>query len=53
MGLADRIVILREGRQMGTVERERFSDELILKYATAVETGRAEVHQQPMDTLRP
>ena len=43
MGLSDRIVILREGRQMGTVTRDRFGDELILKYATAVETGREAV----------
>jgi ribose transport system ATP-binding protein len=47
MGLADRIVILREGRQMGVVPRDQFSDELILKYATAVATDRAEIHPQP------
>ncbi len=40
MGLADRIVVMREGHQMGIVEREEFSDERILAYATAVETGR-------------
>jgi ribose transport system ATP-binding protein len=36
MGLSDRIVILREGRQMGIVNQDQFNDELILKYATAL-----------------
>lgn len=38
MGLADRIVVLREGRQMGIVCQDQFNDELILKYATALKT---------------
>jgi ribose transport system ATP-binding protein len=42
MGLSDRIVILREGRQMGIVEREQFSDRRILEYATAVAVDHAE-----------
>jgi ribose transport system ATP-binding protein len=46
MGLADRVVILREGRQMGVVPRDQFSDELILKYATAVPTDRAQANPQ-------
>ncbi len=46
MGLSDRIVILREGRQMGTVTREQFDDQLILKYATAVESGSGQATLQ-------
>jgi ribose transport system ATP-binding protein len=46
MGLSDRIVILREGRQMGTVTRDQFGDQLILKYATAVETGSGQATPQ-------
>jgi ribose transport system ATP-binding protein len=42
MGLSDRIVILREGRQMGIVEREKFSDQRILEYATAVAVDQSE-----------
>ncbi len=36
MGIADRVVIMREGKQMGIVERSEFNDELLLKYATAL-----------------
>jgi ribose transport system ATP-binding protein len=41
MGLSDRIVVLREGRQMGTVVREDFNDELLLQYATALKSDDA------------
>lgn len=34
MGIADRIVIMREGSVMGIVERSEMSQELIMKYAT-------------------
>jgi ribose transport system ATP-binding protein len=46
MGLSDRIVVLREGRQMAIVDRAQFSDELILKYATAVATDRTSANLQ-------
>jgi ribose transport system ATP-binding protein len=46
MGLSDRIVVLREGRQMGTVERKDFNDELLLQYATALKTDTAPVTSQ-------
>ena len=42
MGISDRIVVLREGRQMGVVEREQFDDELLLKYATALKSDAAQ-----------
>jgi ribose transport system ATP-binding protein len=38
MGLADRIVVLREGRQMSIVPRAQFNDELLLMYATALKS---------------
>lgn len=41
MGLSDRIVVLREGRQMGTVARQDFKDELLLQYATALKSDDA------------
>lgn len=41
MGLSDRIVVLREGRQMGIVERKDFNDELLLQYATALKSDAA------------
>jgi ribose transport system ATP-binding protein len=41
MGLADRIVVMREGRQMGIVERKDFNDELLLQYATALKSDSA------------
>jgi len=34
MGLADRIVVMREGRCTGILNREEFDDEKILRYAT-------------------
>jgi ribose transport system ATP-binding protein len=36
MGIADRVIIMREGKQMGVVSRDEFNDELLLKYATAL-----------------
>ncbi len=42
MGISDRIVVLREGRQMGVVERKQFNDELLLKYATALKSDAAQ-----------
>lgn len=44
MGLSDRIVVLREGRQMGTVARKDFNDELLLQYATALKSDDALVN---------
>ena len=38
MGLSDRIVVLYEGRQMGVLEREAFSQEKILSLASGVTT---------------
>jgi ribose transport system ATP-binding protein len=42
MGISDRIVVLREGRQMGVLERKQFDDELLLKYATALKSDAAQ-----------
>lgn len=42
MGLSDRILVMREGHQMGIVPRDQFNDELLLKYATALQTDGAE-----------
>jgi len=36
MGLSDRIVVLCEGRQMGTLEREEFNQEKILTLASGI-----------------
>lgn len=37
MGLADRIIVMREGKQMGIIDRSDFDDELLLRYATALQ----------------
>ena len=34
LGMADRIIVLSEGQMMGTVEKEDFSQEKILKLAS-------------------
>jgi ribose transport system ATP-binding protein len=44
MGLADRIVVLSEGRITGVVARAAFSQELIMAYASRT-TGREPVHE--------
>ncbi len=40
----DRILVMHHGRIVGEVERRDFSEELILSYATGLESGRKEEH---------
>ncbi len=41
ISLCDRILVMHHGRIVGEVERRDFSEELILSYATGLESGRA------------
>lgn len=45
MGLADRIIVMREGKQMGMIDRSDFNDELLLRYATALESSDMQKEQ--------
>ncbi len=45
MGMADRIVVLSEGRMTGVVNRAEFDQELIMSYASRT-TGRRSVHEE-------
>lgn len=40
MGVADRIVVMHEGHVSGILNRDEFSQELIMKYATTHEMGK-------------
>ncbi len=42
IGLCDRILVMHQGRLAGEVRRPDFSEELILSYATGVQSGRME-----------
>jgi len=37
LGMSDRIMVLCEGRKSGEIEKENFSQELILSYASGIE----------------
>jgi len=43
MGLADRILVMHEGRQMGIIEREQFDEERILSMASGITEVRQNV----------
>ncbi|HVO40469.1 MAG TPA: sugar ABC transporter ATP-binding protein [Spirochaetia bacterium] len=42
IGLCDRILVMHHGRIVGEVERKDFSEELILSYATGLQSDRGE-----------
>jgi ABC-type sugar transport system ATPase subunit len=39
MGLSDRIIVLAAGRLTGEIKRQEFSQEMILRYASAFNNG--------------
>jgi ABC-type sugar transport system ATPase subunit len=41
IGLSDRIVVLYEGKQMGILGRDEFSQERILSLASGIENGKS------------
>jgi ribose transport system ATP-binding protein len=41
IGLSDRIVVLYEGKQMGILDRDEFSQERILSLASGIENGKS------------
>jgi ABC-type sugar transport system ATPase subunit len=41
IGLCDRILIMHHGRMVGEVAKKDFSEELILSYATGLQSGRS------------
>jgi ribose transport system ATP-binding protein len=43
MGLADRILVMHEGRQMGIIDREQFDEERILSMASGITEVRQNV----------
>jgi ribose transport system ATP-binding protein len=43
--LCDRILVMHHGKLVGTVERADFSEELILSYATGLQSGKTEEHR--------
>ncbi|HVP17936.1 MAG TPA: ATP-binding cassette domain-containing protein, partial [Spirochaetia bacterium] len=45
IGLCDRILVMHHGRIVGEVERRDFSEELILSYATGLQSGSVEEHR--------
>jgi ABC-type sugar transport system ATPase subunit len=45
IGLCDRILVMHHGRIVGEVERSDFSEELILSYATGLQSGSVEAHR--------
>ncbi len=45
IGLCDRILVMHHGRIVGEVERKDFSEELILSYATGLQSGSVEEHR--------
>jgi ABC-type sugar transport system ATPase subunit len=42
IGLCDRILVMHQGRLAGEVRRPEFSEELILSYATGLQSGHLE-----------
>lgn len=39
MGMADRVLVIHEGRSMGTVERAEFSEEGLLRLASGLDSA--------------